>query len=48
MQKPSWERLKGFLWLLITQQTTGEGRSESAAERKVETTVYTVALIFRL
>lgn len=29
MQKPSWERLKGFLWLLITRQTTGEGRSES-------------------
>lgn len=37
--KPCWERLKGFLWLLITWQKTGEGRSEREEERKVETTV---------
>lgn len=51
--KPHWERLEVFFfffWLLITRQKTGEGTSKSKEEREreVETTVYTLALIFCL
>lgn len=46
--KPHWERLKGFIWLLITRQKTREGTSESREEREAETTVYTFALVFCL